>query len=102
MSLIFANSVTYVIITIYLYLHIDRSRVDTIASQLIKCIELVIEKNHAKLSRLFKSSMKTVADELLEAGIITHDVQTNLTRPVMIFSYLVLYSFCNQRRTSRD
>ena len=38
-------------IIIYIYIGTDRSYVDT--SQVIRCIELVMEKNHAKLTRLF-------------------------------------------------
>ena len=45
--------------------------------------------------------MKTVADELLEAVIITRDAQTNPTRLViklLTVTYLVLYSKMNQKR----
>ena len=50
----------------------DRSHIDT--SKVMKCIELVMEKNHAKLCRLFKGSLKTLAEELIEAGIIPRHV----------------------------
>ena len=66
-----------------------------------------MEKNHAKLCRLFKTgSLKTLADELLEAGIITRDVQTDPTSDtiikVVVFSvggcysnqFLVLQASC--------
>ena len=43
----------------------------------------------AKLTRLFKTgSLKTLADELLEAGIITRDVQTNPTSDNIISCFL--------------
>ena len=70
----------------------DRSDVDT--SQVIKCIKLVMEKNHAKLSQLFKTgSLKTVADELLEAGIITRDVQIDPTSDTIINCFLSGFVF---------
>ena len=69
----------------------DRSRVDT--SQVIKCIELVMERNHAKLCRLFKGSLKTLADELLEAGIIPRHVQTNPTDDMIINCFLSGFVF---------
>ena len=75
-----------------MYTGSDRSCVDT--SQVVKCIELVMEKNHAKLTRLFKTgSLKTVADELLEAGIITRDVQTNPTSDNIINCFLSGFVF---------
>ena len=75
-----------------MYAGSDRSCVDI--SQVIKCIELVMEKNHAKLTRLFKTgSLKTVADELLEAGIITRDVQTNPTSDNIINCFLSGFVF---------
>ena len=53
-----------------------------------------MEKNHAKLTRLFKTgSLKTVADELLEAGIITRDVQTNPTSDNIINCFLSGFVF---------
>ena len=74
---------------------IYRSHVDT--SQVIRCIELVMEKNHAKLTRLFKTgSLKSVADELLEAGIITRDVQTNPTSDNIINCFLSGFVFKNE------
>ena len=77
---------------VYICTGSDRSRIDT--SQVIKCIELVIEKNHAKLCRLFKTgSLKTLADELLEAGIITRDVQTNPTSDTIINCFLSGFVF---------
>ena len=76
----------------YIYTGTDRYTVDTI--QVIKCIELVIERNHAKLCRLFKTgSLKTLADELLEAGIITRDVQTNPTSDTIINCFLSGFVF---------
>ena len=76
----------------YIYTCSDRSHVDT--SQVISCIELVMENNHAKLTRLFKTgSLKTVADELLEAGIITRDVQTNPTSDNIINCFLSGFVF---------
>ena len=75
-----------------MYTGSDRSCVDII--QVVKCIELVMEKNHAKLTRLFKTgSLKTVADELLEAGIITRDVQTNPTGDNIINCFLSGFVF---------
>ena len=75
-----------------MYTGSDRSCVDII--QVVKCIELVMEKNHAKLTRLFKTgSLKTVADELLEAGIITRDVQTNPTSDNIINCFLSGFVF---------
>ena len=53
-----------------------------------------MEKNHAKLTRLFKTgSLKTVADELLEAGIITRDVQSNPTSDNIINCFLSGFVF---------
>ena len=53
-----------------------------------------MEKNHAKLTRLFKTgSLKTVADELLEAGIITRDVQINPTSDNIINCFLSGFVF---------
>ena len=53
-----------------------------------------MEKNHAKLSRLFKTgSLKTVADEILEAGIITRDVQKNPTSDNIINCFLSGFVF---------
>ena len=76
----------------YISADTDRSTVDT--SQVIKCIELVMEKNHAKLCRLFKTgSLKTLADELLEAGIITRDVQTDPTSDTIINCFLSGFVF---------
>ena len=76
----------------YIYTGTDRSTVDTI--QVIKCIELVMERNHAKLCRLFKTgSLKTLADELLEASIITRDVQTNPTSDTIINCFLSGFVF---------
>ena len=76
----------------YIYTGTDRSTVDTI--QVIKCIELVMERNHAKLCRLFKTgSLKTLADELLEAGVITRDVQTNPTSDNIINCFLSGFVF---------
>ena len=76
----------------YIYTGTDRSTVDTI--QVIKCIELVMERNHAKLCRLFKTgSLKTLADELLEAGVITRDVQTNPTSDTIINCFLSGFVF---------
>ena len=76
----------------YISADTDRSTVDT--SQVIKCIELVMEKNHAKLSRLFKTgSLKTLADELLEAGIITRDVQTDPISDTIINCFLSGFVF---------
>ena len=70
----------------------DRSDVDS--SQVIKCIKLVMEKNHAKLSQLFKTgSLKTLADELLEAGIITRDVQIDPTGDTIINCFLSGFVF---------
>ena len=61
---------------------------------MIKCIELVMERNHAKLCRLFKTgSLKTLADELLEAGIITRDVQTDPTSDNIINCFLSGFVF---------
>ena len=59
-----------------------------------------MEENHAKLTRLFKTgSLKTVADELLEADIITRDVQTNPAVIILLtVSYLVLSSKMNYKR----
>ena len=77
---------------IYIYTGSDRSHIDT--SQVIRCIELVMEKNHAKLTRLFKTgSLKTIADELLEAGIITRDVQTDPTSDTIINCFLSGFVF---------
>ena len=73
---------------------IYRSHVDT--SQVIRCIELVMEKNHANLCRLFKSSLKTFAEELLQAGIITRDVQTNPTSDNIINCFLSGFVFKNE------
>ena len=76
----------------YIYTGTDRSHIDTI--QVIKCIELVMERNHAKLCRLFKTgSLKTLADELLEAGVITRDVQTNPTSDTIINCFLSGFVF---------
>ena len=76
----------------YICTDTDRSTVDT--SQVIKCIELVMERNHAKLCRLFKTgSLKTLADELLEAGVITRDVQTNPTSDTVINCFLSGFVF---------
>ena len=53
-----------------------------------------MEKNHAKLTRLLKTgSLKTVADELLEAGIVTCDVQTNPTSDNIINCFLSGFVF---------
>ena len=53
-----------------------------------------MEKNHAKLTRLLKTgSLKTVADELLEAGIVTRDVQTNPTSDNIINCFLSGFVF---------
>ena len=53
-----------------------------------------MEGSHAKLTRLFKtSSLKTLADELLEAGIITRDVQTNPTSDNIISCFLSGFEF---------
>ena len=53
-----------------------------------------MEKNHAKLTRLFKTgSLKTFADELLEAGIITRDVQTSPTSDNIINCFLSGFEF---------
>ena len=71
-----------------------RSRVDT--SQVIRCIELVMEKNHANLCRLFKSSLKTFAEELLQAGIITRDIETDPTSDTIINCFLSGFAFKNE------
>ena len=76
---------------LYIYTDTDRSRIDT--SQVIKCIELVMERNHAKLCRLFKGSLKTLADELLEAGIIPRHVQKNPTDDMIINCFLSGFAF---------
>ena len=76
---------------IHIYTDTDRSHIDTI--QVIKCIELVMERNHAKLCRLFKGSLKTLADELLEAGIIPRHVQTNPTDDMIINCFLSGFVF---------
>ena len=52
-----------------------------------------MEKNHAKLSRLFKGSVKRFADELLEAGIIPRRVQTNPTSDHIINCFLSGFVF---------
>ena len=86
------NDSNIVMTHLYLYTGTDRSHIDT--SQVIKCIELVMEKNHAKLCRLFKTgSLKTLADELLEAGIITCDVQTDPTSDTIINCFLSGFVF---------
>ena len=79
---------------IYLFTCTGTHRANVDASQVISCIELVMKKNHAKLIRLFQTgSLKSVADELLEAGIITHDVQTNPTSDNIINCFLSGFEF---------
>ena len=79
---------------IYLFTCTGTHRANVDTSEVIRCIELVMEKNHAKLTRLFKTgSLKSVADELLEAGIITRDVQTNPTSDNIINCFLSGFEF---------
>ena len=52
-----------------------------------------MEKNHAKLSRLFKNSLQTVAEELLQAGIITREVETDPTSGTIISCFLSGFAF---------
>ena len=52
-----------------------------------------MKKNYAKLTRLFKSALKPLADELLEGGIITRDVQTNPTSDTIINCFLSGFVF---------
>ena len=79
-------------ISIYIvFIGTDRSHVDT--SQVITCIELVMQKNHANLCRLFKGSLVTVANELLQVGMITRDVQTDPTNDTIISCFLAGFAF---------
>ena len=69
------------------------SRTDVNTSQVIKCIKLVMDKNHAKLCQLFQGSLKTVADELLQAGIIPRHVQIDPTNDMIINCFLTGFAF---------
>ena len=89
-----------IVTNVYLYTGTDRSHIDT--SQVIKCIELVMERNHAKLCRLFKGSLKTLADELLEAGIIPRHVQTNPTDDMIINCFLSGFVFKDELEEIED
>ena len=52
-----------------------------------------MEKNHANLCRLFKSSLKPFAEELLQAGIITRDIETDPTSVTIINCFLSGFAF---------
>ena len=52
-----------------------------------------MEKNHANLCRLFKGSLVTVANELLQVGMITRDVQTAPTNDMIISCFLAGFAF---------
>ena len=55
-----------------------------------------MEKNHANLCRLFKSSLKTFAEELLQAGVITRDIETDPTSDTIINCFLSGFAFKNE------
>ena len=52
-----------------------------------------MEKNHDNFSWLFKSSMKSFADKLFSAGLITRDVLENPTNDTVINSFLSGFAF---------
>ena len=59
----------------------------------------VLITHHADLSNVFQYSLGSIANELLQVGIITHAVQKSATYDSMIGSFVSLMSF---KRTTSD
>ena len=49
--------------------------------------------HHADLSEVFQYSLGSIANELLQVGIITHEVQKSATYDSMIGSFVSVMSF---------
>ena len=52
-----------------------------------------MKENHDNFSLLFKSSMKSFANKLYSAGLITRNVQENPTNDAVIYDFLVALNF---------
>ena len=55
----------------YIRMYINPLNIVGTTDQLIQCIKEVMERKHASLSKLFEDSLKSVANEMLQAGLIT-------------------------------
>ena len=55
--------------------------------------------HHADLSEVFQYSLGSIANELLQVGIITHEVQKSATYDSMIGSFISVMNFL---RTTSD
>ena len=55
--------------------------------------------HHADLSEVFQYSLGSIANELLQVGIITHEVQKSATYDSIIGSFVSVMSF---KRTTSD
>ena len=65
-------------------------------SQVIRCIGTVIDGMYASLSSLFDDSLKKVAEEMLQAGIITRTLERNPTFDSIINSFLSAFEFMDE------
>ena len=64
--------------------------------EVIKLIKSVMVGYHTSLCSLWQDSVKTVADHLLEARIVTYDVQRNPTSDKILNSFFSGFAFLSE------
>ena len=66
---------------------------DVNTTKVKRYIDQIMKKNHDNFSLLFKSSMKSFADKLFSASLITRDIQENPTNDAVINCFLGGFGF---------
>lgn len=72
---------------------IPNTGTDVNTTKVKRYIQQIMEKNHDNFRLLFESSMKSFADKLFSASLITRDVQENPTNDTVISCFLSGFAF---------